>query len=84
MTRRSVTPAVLAAALVLVLVPTATAAGPPIDIEPPGSVPSLVALRGRAASPDAIVTTALKKGGVDAATIAADIKVLRRARSLSR
>ena len=43
MTRRPVTLAVLAAALVLVLVPTATAAGPPIDIEPPGSVPSLLA-----------------------------------------
>ncbi len=84
MTRRPVTLAVLAAALVLVLVPAATAAGPPIDIEPPGSVPSLVALRGRAASPDAIVTAALKKGGVDAATRAADIRLLRRARSLSR
>ena len=84
MTRRPVTPAVLAAALVLVLVPTATAAGPPIDIEPPGSVPSLVALRGRAASPDAIVTAALKKGGVDAPTIAADIRLLRRTRTLSR
>ena len=38
-----------------------------IDIEPPGSVPPLLALRGTAASPDAIVTAALKKGGVDAA-----------------
>lgn len=84
MTRRPVTLAVLATALVLVLVPAATATGPPIDIEPPGSVPSLVALRGRAASPDAVVTVALKRGGVEAATIAADIKVLRRTRSLSR
>ena len=84
MTRGPVTLAVLAAALVLVLVPTAAAAGPPIDIEPPGSVPPLLAMRGTAASPDAIVTAALKKGGIDAATRTADIKLLRRARSLSR
>jgi hypothetical protein len=75
---------VLAAALLLVLLPAATAAGPPVDIEPAGSVPRLLAMRGTAASPDAIVTAALKKGGVDAATRAADIRLLRRARSLAR
>ena len=84
MTRGPVTLAVLAAALVLVLVPTAAATGPPIDIEPPGSVPPLLAMRGTAASPDAIVAKALEKGGVDAATRAADLRLLRRARSLSR
>ena len=65
----------LAAALVLVLVPTAAAAGPLLDIEPPGSVPPLLAMRGTAASPDAIVTAALKKGGIDATTRTADIKL---------
>ncbi len=84
MTRRPVTLAVLAAALVLVLAPTATAAGPPVDIEPPGSVRPLLAMRGTAASPDAIVTAALKQGGIDAATRAADIGLMRKARSLSR
>ena len=84
MTRGPVTLAALAAALVLVLVPAATAAGPPIDIEPPGSVPPLPAMRGTMASPDAIVTAALTRSGVDAATRAADIQLLRRARRLSR
>ena len=84
MTRGPVTLAVLAAALVLVLVPAATAAGPPVDIEPPGSVPPLPAMRGTMASPDAIVTAALTRSGVDAATRAADIQLLRRARRLSR
>lgn len=84
MTRGPVTLAALAAALLLTLVPGASADGPPIDIEPPGTVPPLLAMRGTAGSPDAIVTAALVKGGVPAATRAADIRLLRRTRSLSR
>ncbi len=83
MTRGPVTAAALAAALALVLVPTAAAAGPPIDIEPPGTVPALVTPRGTAASPDRIVQRALQRGGIDAGTRAADLRLLRKARSLA-
>ena len=84
MTRGPVTAAALAAALALVLVPTAAAAGPPVDIEPPGTVPALPTPRGTAASADRIVQWALQRGGIDAATRAADLRLLRKARSLAR
>jgi hypothetical protein len=83
-TRGLVTAAALAVATALVLAPTAAASGPPIDIEPAGSVPTLPTPRGTAASADTAVKRALQRGGVDAATVAADVRLLRKARRLSR
>ena len=83
MTRGPVPLAALVAALAFVLVPTAAASGPPIEIAPRGHAGVPVTPRVSTAANDRIVVRALKAGGVDGATVAADLRVLSRARSLA-
>jgi len=82
-TRGPVTLAALAAALVLALAPTAQASGPPLDIPPPGHSETRASPRVSAAANDRVVVRALRNGGVDAATVTADLRLLRRVRNLA-